>query len=204
VRESGGRRSSESATRRPASDARTEEILTQGDPGRFDELTTPLEIGAESPTRVTVPPSARRAPAVAPEPGTAAPAPRTARRPGLQARPGPRRVKRTLKRVDPLSVLRLSLFYYCFLLVLWLLVVAVLFFFVQSTGLFDKIEKVGNAFAEEIRLDISLGFVEKWAFLIGLTLVVVGSLANAFLAFLYNLASDIVGGLEFTFVERDL
>jgi hypothetical protein len=30
------------------------------------------------------------------------------------------------------------------------------------------------------------------------------ALINAFLAFLYNLAADIFGGLEMTFVERDV
>jgi hypothetical protein len=34
--------------------------------------------------------------------------------------------------------------------------------------------------------------------------VLVGSIINAFLAFLYNLAADIFGGLEMTFVERDV
>jgi hypothetical protein len=51
---------------------------------------------------------------------------------------------------------------------------------------------------------ITLGLVEKWAFLIGFTLVVVGSLMNTFLAFLYNVGADILGGLDLTFVERDL
>jgi hypothetical protein len=34
--------------------------------------------------------------------------------------------------------------------------------------------------------------------------VVVGSIVNVFLAFLYNVGSDLVGGVEMTFVERDL
>ncbi|HEX2049003.1 MAG TPA: DUF3566 domain-containing protein [Actinomycetota bacterium] len=123
---------------------------------------------------------------------------------GPKTRPALRRVKRTLKRVDPLSVLKLSLFYYAFALVVWLLLVAVAFWAIQSTGIFEQIERLSEAFAAEIQLDITLGLVEKWAFLIGLTFMVVGSLVNAFLAFLYNIAADIVGGLELTFVERDL
>jgi hypothetical protein len=195
------RKPGDRARRSGAGSTGTEGGEPQGETARFDDLTTALEIGSETSTQLS--PATRRRSPVLPEPEVRRPAPR-ARRPAPPARPGLRRVKRTIKRVDPLTVLRLSLFYYCFLLVLWLLVVAVLFFFVQSTGLFDKIEKVGNAFAEEIQLNISLGFVEKWAFLVGLTLVIIGSLLNAFLAFLYNLASDIVGGVELTFVEKDL
>jgi hypothetical protein len=32
----------------------------------------------------------------------------------------------------------------------------------------------------------------------------VGALANTFLAFLYNFGADTVGGVEVTFVERDV
>jgi hypothetical protein len=46
--------------------------------------------------------------------------------------------------------------------------------------------------------------MERWAFIMGLTLAVVGSLINALLAFLYNIGSDLVGGVEITFVERDV
>jgi preprotein translocase subunit SecF len=52
-------------------------------------------------------------------------------------------------------------------------------------------------------VDISLMFVERWAFFIGIMLVIAGSLINGFLAFLYNVGSDLVGGLEMTFSERD-
>jgi hypothetical protein len=52
-------------------------------------------------------------------------------------------------------------------------------------------------------VDISLGLVERWAFFLGLGLVVVGSLINLFLAFLYNVISDIVGGVELQFQERE-
>jgi hypothetical protein len=107
--------------------------------------------------------------------------------------------------VDPLSVLKLSLFYYACFLVVWLGFVAVVFWVVQSMGLFDVIESVSKGFALEWgKIDISLWLVERWAFLIGLVLVVIGSVINAILAFLYNVGSDLVGGVEVTFVERDV
>lgn len=119
-------------------------------------------------------------------------------------RTGARRVKRTVKHIDPLSVLKLSLFYYAIFLVFWLVFVAILYSIIDGMGLFDAIESFGQGFALDWgELDISLMFVERWAFFIGLTMAIVGSLVNAFLAFLYNIGSDLVGGVEVTFSERD-
>lgn len=115
-----------------------------------------------------------------------------------------RRVKRTLKHVDPLSVLKLSLFYYAVFLIVGLVVVAVIYSLLSSMGAFDTIEEIGRVFTLWKKIDITLFMVERWAFLIGLTLVVLASLINLCLAFLYNLGADLVGGVEVTFVERDV
>jgi hypothetical protein len=115
-----------------------------------------------------------------------------------------RRLKRTLRHVDPVSILKLSLFFYVCFLVIWLIVVAIIYSLLSSMGLFDTIEELAEAFAVEWDSQITLFFVERWAFLIGLTFAVVGSLVNVFIAFLYNVAADTVGGVEMTFIERDL
>jgi hypothetical protein len=121
-----------------------------------------------------------------------------------RVRPSVRRVKRTLKRVNPWTVLKLSLFYYAIFLIVWLVFVAIVYWLLQPTELFEAIQDVGNIFFDWRNVDISLRFVERWAFLIGVIFVLVGTLVNTFLALLYNIASDVVGGLEFTFVERDI
>ena len=118
-------------------------------------------------------------------------------------RPTVRRVKRTLRHVDPISVLKLSFVYYACFLVVGLVFVAILYWLLESAGLFRMIEEVQSAFEVEQRVRITLGFLEKWTLLIGFALVVLGSLLNMLLAFLYNLASDVVGGVEMTFSERD-
>lgn len=113
-----------------------------------------------------------------------------------------RRVKRTLRHVDPLTVLKLSAFYWAIFLVVWLGVVAVAYSIIDGLGYLDDIE----SFMRAVELkwpNITLGAVEKWAFLIGLTFALVTTLLNVFLAFLYNVAADLIGGLELTFVERD-
>jgi Transmembrane domain of unknown function (DUF3566) len=121
------------------------------------------------------------------------------------ARSAVRRVRRTVKRVDPWSVLKMSLFYYSIFFVVWLIGVAMLFSFIESTGVFETIEEVGRGmeFEELATFEISLGGVLKWAAYIGVGLVLLASVVNVILAFLYNLGSDIVGGIVVTFVERD-
>ncbi len=117
---------------------------------------------------------------------------------------GVRRVKRTIKHVDPLTVLKLSAFYWGVLLLLWLLVVAVIYNLVEARGVFNTIEELYKDFAiGGEKPDISLLFVERWAFLIGFIFGLLGTVMNVFLAFLYNVAADTIGGLELTFVERD-
>jgi hypothetical protein len=123
-----------------------------------------------------------------------------------RTRPAQRRVRRTLRHVDPLSVLKLSLFYYGCFVVMGLVFVAILYGILSAVGLFDQIERLGGPRGLVLwdEFNITLWFVERWAMFLGLLFALVASLVNLFLAFLYNLASDVVGGAELTFVERDL
>jgi Transmembrane domain of unknown function (DUF3566) len=128
-----------------------------------------------------------------------------------RSRPIMRRTKRTLRHIDPLSLLKLSLFFYAVFFVLWLLFVAVVYWFASNTvvtpegrSILELITEVQDAFGVENPLDLTLMGVERVAFLIGLTFVVVGSILNVFVAFLYNVAADVLGGVEMTFQERDV
>ncbi len=122
--------------------------------------------------------------------------------PPRRGRPPVRRVKRVLRSVDPFSILKLSLFFYGVLLVLWLLFVALVYSIADAQGLFKAINELASAFAFE-EVEVTLGWVEKWAFAIGVTFAILGSLFNALMAFLYNVGADLIGGVETTFVERD-
>jgi hypothetical protein len=139
--------------------------------------------------------------------------PAGATRPRAQAAPARRvrrkvpvrRVRRTIRKIDPWSVLKLSLFFYACFLVVWLVLVAVAYSLLDGAGLFDRIEEIREGFAlGEGRLEITLWTVERWAFMIGLVVALVATIFNLILTFLYNIASDLIGGLEITFVEREL
>ncbi|CAN5268850.1 hypothetical protein BH20ACT22_BH20ACT22_07370 [soil metagenome] len=127
------------------------------------------------------------------------------RRATHRAQPEIRRVRRTVGHVDLFSVLKVSLFYWTCIFVLWLCFVAVLYGFLDGLGIFRTIERAAaNEGVLDLRLDITLAGAERWATLIGGTLSLLGSLATVFLAFLYNRAAAWLGGLEVTFVEQDL
>jgi hypothetical protein len=193
---------------------RTFEVLDQPLPSerarQSDTLETPRVPGTPGAPQRTPPPGARP---LGTPPRPTEERRRETRRTRRRARPSRtrpargavRRVKRTVKRVDPWSVLKLSLFYYSIFFVVWLIGVAVLFSFIESTGVFQTIEEIGNGMEVEdlANFEISMGDVLRWAAYIGGGLVLLASIVNVILAFLYNLGSDIVGGVEMTFVERD-
>jgi transmembrane protein DUF3566 len=177
--------------------------------GRFDPLTAPLpsEIDRRERERAAregrEPAPVERTEVIPARPAEPSP---TRVAPGRRGRLIARRVKRTVRHVDPLSVLKVSLFVYASLLVLWLLFVVLLYSVLGGMGdkgLWREIELFFNAMEVDTP-KLTLMYVEKWAFLIGVTLAVLGALVNTFVAFLFNIGADIIGGVDVTFVERDL
>lgn len=172
----------------------------------FDPLTAPLpserarhegSYGDESGQTQRIARPERAAPPLPPE----------EQRPvGRRRRVPSRRVRRTIKKVDPLSVLKLSAFFYAVLLLVWLVVVAILYRFVDGLGVFNLVNDLGRGFAikDWESMQITLGRVERWAFVVGLVTAILASIVNMVLAMLYNIAADLFGGLELTFVERDV
>jgi len=138
-----------------------------------------------------------------PTPRSAEGRPKTPARKGVRRRTGLRRVRRTVRHVDPFSVLKLSAFFYAIFVLIWLVFVAIVYSTVESMGLFSMLEDLGQGLVLWEEVNITLGMVERWALLIGIILAVLGILVNVIIAVLYNVAADLMGGLELTFVERD-
>jgi hypothetical protein len=107
-----------------------------------------------------------------------------------------------VRKVGPWSVFKLSLvFYFCVMLVL-LGAGIILYGMLGAIGALDSTTRlIRDLFADE-----TFVINGRWLFsrglTIGLVLVVVWSLINVFIAFLYNLISDLVGGVEVTLAER--
>lgn len=161
---------------------------------------------------------------LAPPLGAATPAepawPQTVVGPRAALRLPRRGVRRTLveiRRISPFSVLKFSLiFYFCMFLVLYL-ALAMIWAVLQASGVIDSLEQLlGQVFPSgsgisptgEVStggappLQIDTGQVFTWLFLAGCVGVAIWSLINVFLAVMYNLISDIVGGVEVTLADR--
>ena len=113
-----------------------------------------------------------------------------------------RRVRLVVRRIEPLTVLRFSVLLFATLYLVLLVAGLVLWTAATATGLRDNVEKfIGDLIAsDDFRI---LGPTMFRASVVGgLVLVVMGTGANVLLAVLYNLISDVVGGIIVVFEER--
>jgi hypothetical protein len=138
-----------------------------------------------------------------PPPQAAAPAAPPVRKPA-----GGRRTRVVIRKVGPLSVLKFSLiFYFCVMLILYV-ALAIIYALLGAVGAIDETERIlgllfsNGADNEQVPLVIDGGRVFLWLFLGGCVNVVVWSLVNVFVVFLYNLISDLVGGVDVTLAEK--
>lgn len=119
-----------------------------------------------------------------------------------RALPEVRRVRGTIRRVDPWSILKLSLILSFSAMLVVLLAGVVLFMVASGAGLVDKLESfVRGVGWPEFRIRTVQTF--RILLLFGLVSTIAWSTVNVFMAFLYNLASDVVGGIEVTISERE-
>ncbi|MGH2705160.1 MAG: DUF3566 domain-containing protein [Actinomycetota bacterium] len=114
-----------------------------------------------------------------------------------------RSLRRTIRHVDPWSLLKFSLLFYGAVVVVFLLAGLMLYMVASGVGVVDKLENfIRDIGWPDFRIRASQVF--RILFLLGLANVIAWSAINLFLAFLYNLVSDVVGGIEVTFSEREL
>ncbi|MGH2813016.1 MAG: DUF3566 domain-containing protein [Actinomycetota bacterium] len=114
-----------------------------------------------------------------------------------------RRVRRTIRRIDPWTVLKLSAVFYVSVMLIFLLAGAIIYFAAAGAGIIGKME----AFVQGIgwpEFQIRPIQVFRVGVLIGLMQVIFWSGVNLFAAFLYNLVADLVGGIELTMSEREI
>jgi hypothetical protein len=114
-----------------------------------------------------------------------------------------RKVRRVIRHLDPWSVLKVSLLFYLCLFVVLMVSGVVLWNLASAAGTISDIEgffKSAGAF-ETFSFD---GFtIFRASALIGLILVIAGTAVNVLLAVLFNLISDLVGGVRVTVIEEE-
>jgi transmembrane protein DUF3566 len=115
-----------------------------------------------------------------------------------------RRAKVVIRKVDPWSVLKFSLLFYFCLMLVFLLAFVILYWVLGVTGVLDSIAKVFSdvGFGGTAGFEFHGYWIFSRLFLVGLAGVVVWSLVNMLVSVLYNLVSDVVGGIQVTLAER--
>ncbi|MBV8982578.1 MAG: DUF3566 domain-containing protein [Acidimicrobiia bacterium] len=153
---------------------------------------------------VTAPPPPPPPPPLPPPPPAPAPAPTpmSAATPLPVRARGSRRTRRVIRRFDLWSVLRFSLIFYLCMFLILLVAGIVLWLVATVTGVRGNIENfVSDLIASKFHF---LGLqLLRGAAIGGLLLVIIGSAFNVLMAVLYNLISDVVGGIEINVLEDD-
>ena len=115
--------------------------------------------------------------------------------------PAGRRARLTISRIDPWTVLRFSLLLYvCFYLILMVAGFA-LWTAGTITGLRDNVESFVGDLISSPNFKFLGGRILEASALGGAVMVAVGAGANVLMAVLYNLISDVVGGVGVTLEE---
>lgn len=129
---------------------------------------------------------------------------RTQPQPGVR-RPTARKVRVVIRRINPWSVLKMSLlFYFCLMLVV-LVGLGILYGVLDSLGILDTTEELLSelGFGEGTTgFEFNAGYIFRTLLLIGLISTGLWAALTVFVAFLYNLIADLVGGIEVTLTER--
>ncbi|AFM14839.1 putative integral membrane protein [Mycolicibacterium chubuense NBB4] len=159
------------------------------------------------------PPQQQRKPVDRPAPeqpakATKAPAGRAVQVAPRPSQSGPVRASMQIRRFDPWSVLKISLVLSVALFFVWMIAVAFLYLVLGGMGVWSKLNSnVGDLLTSASGSSggelVSSGTIFGGAALIGLVNIVLLTAAATIGAFIYNLTTDLVGGVEVTLADRD-
>lgn len=107
----------------------------------------------------------------------------------------------TVRHLEPFSVLKLSVIFYFTVLLLVMLALTILWAALNNFGIVDIV--LGALESVSLSVEVRADSIARAIFLLGLLGVVVMSGVNVFLCFLYNLVSDLIGGLRMTLAEEE-
>jgi hypothetical protein len=120
---------------------------------------------------------------------------------------GPVRASMQIRRFDPWSVLKVSLVLSVALFFVWMIAVAFLYLVLGGMGVWSKLNSnVGDLLTSASGSGgelVSSGTIFGGAALIGLVNIVLLTAWATCAAFIYNLTTDLVGGIEVTLADRD-
>jgi Transmembrane domain of unknown function (DUF3566) len=120
---------------------------------------------------------------------------------------GPVRASMQVRRIDPWSTLKVSLLLSVALFFVWMIAVAFLYLVLGGMGVWSKLNSnvgdlLNNTSGSSGEL-VSSGTIFGGAVLIGLVNIVLLTAMSTIGAFVYNLTTDLIGGIEVTLADRD-
>ncbi len=119
---------------------------------------------------------------------------------------GPVRASMQVRRIDPWSTLKVSLILSVALFFVWMIAVAFLYLVLGGMGVWSKLNSnVGDLLTNTNSSGelVSSGTIFGGAVLIGLVNIVLLTAMATIGAFIYNLTTDLIGGIEVTLADRD-
>ena len=117
-------------------------------------------------------------------------------------KPKARHARVVVRKVGPWSVLKVSFLFYLCVMAVILGAFVILYGLLGAIGALDSLQRlIRDLFADQ-SFEINGNWLFTRGLAIGFGMVVLWTLINVFVAFLYNLLSDIVGGIEVTLSER--
>ena len=128
--------------------------------------------------------------------------------PAASRHPAPRRVKLTVSRVDPWSVMKMSFLLSVAIGIAGVVMVTVLWTILSGMGVFADINRMvqevlssNNGSKFDLMDYIGLGRVVSLSIVIGVIDVILMTALSTLGAFLYNVSSSLVGGLQLTLTD---
>lgn len=113
-----------------------------------------------------------------------------------------RQARVVVRKVGPWSVLKFSFLFYLCVMAVIIGAMVILYGIVGALGALDSITRLIRDLFADPKFEIHGDWLFSRGVMIGFAMVVLWTLINVFVAFLYNLISDIVGGIEVTLSER--
>jgi hypothetical protein len=114
-----------------------------------------------------------------------------------------RRVHRIVRHVDPWTVMKVSLLFYTCLFVVFMVAGTLLWNLAGAAGTISSIESFIKDIGAFKTFSFSGGTIFRASFLAGLIMVIALSGLNVLLTVLFNLISDLVGGIRITVIEEE-
>jgi hypothetical protein len=119
-------------------------------------------------------------------------------------RPRVRKVTRVVRRIDTWSVLKVSVLFYVVMFVILLVAGVLLWNLAESTGTVRNVEGFIRDLFNLEKFDVSGRELFRASWTLGVFLVIAGTGLNVTMAVLFNLISDLVGGIRVTVLEEEV